>query len=160
LPSIARSSCARNEGPVGRWRRIRDEIHAEVCREAWDDQLGSFTQSYGGSQLDASLLRLPLVGFLPPEDPRVRGTVAAVQRQLSWEGKLLRYRPAEPIDGLPRGEGAFLPCSFWLVDALALDGRHCARQQRPGPGERRQRPGTPLAGARRVIAPRDSDDGP
>jgi GH15 family glucan-1,4-alpha-glucosidase len=112
------------EGPVDRWRAIRDEIHAQVCREAWSDRLGSFTQSYGSSQLDASLLLMPQVGFLPPEDPRVRGTLEAVQRQLSWEGFLLRYRSEDAIDGLPVGEGAFLPCSFWLVDALTLDGRH------------------------------------
>jgi GH15 family glucan-1,4-alpha-glucosidase len=112
------------EGPVERWRAIREEIHAEVCREAWNDDLGSFTQSYGSSRLDASLLLLSLAGFLPPEDPRVRGTLAAVQQQLSWDGFLLRYRTEETIDGLPVGEGAFLPCSFWLVDALRLDGRH------------------------------------
>jgi GH15 family glucan-1,4-alpha-glucosidase len=112
------------EGPVDRWRAIRDEIHAQVCREAWSDRLESFTQSYGSSQLDASLLLVPQVGFLPPEDPRVRGTLAAVQRDLSYEGFLLRYRTEERIDGLPVGEGTFLPCSYWLVDALALDGRH------------------------------------
>jgi GH15 family glucan-1,4-alpha-glucosidase len=112
------------DGPVERWRAIRDEIHAQVCREAWSDRLGSFTQSYGSSQLDASLLLLPQVGFLPPEDPRVRGTLHAVQRQLSFEGFLLRYRTEHAIDGLPAGEGTFLPCSFWLVDALTLDGRH------------------------------------
>jgi GH15 family glucan-1,4-alpha-glucosidase len=111
-------------GPIDRWRGIRDEIHAEVCREAWNDQLGSFTQSYGGQRLDASLLLLPLVGFLPPEDPRIRGTVRAAQGQLSCDGFVLRYPSEQPLDGLPAGEGAFLPCSFWLVDALALDGRH------------------------------------
>jgi len=112
------------EGPLDQWRAIRDKIHAQVCREAWSDRLGSFTQSYGSSQLDASLLLLPQVGFLPPDDPRVHATLEAVQRQLSYEGFLLRYRTDEAIDGLPVGEGAFLPCSFWLVDALALDGRH------------------------------------
>jgi GH15 family glucan-1,4-alpha-glucosidase len=112
------------EGPVERWRRIRDEIHAQVCREAWNDQLRSFTQSYGSSRLDASLLLLPIVGFLPPEDPRIRGTVEAVQQQLSWDGMLLRYRAERRLESLPVGEGAFLPCSFWLVDALALDRRH------------------------------------
>ncbi len=112
------------EGPVERWRAIRAEVHAQVCREAWSDRLGSFTQSYGSSRLDASLLLLPQVGFLPPEDPRIRGTLEAVQRQLSYEGFLLRYRTEESVDGLPGEEGTFLPCSFWLVDALALDGRH------------------------------------
>jgi GH15 family glucan-1,4-alpha-glucosidase len=112
------------EGPLERWRAIRDEIHAEVCREAWNDELGSFTQSYGSTQLDASLLLLPQVGFLPPTDPRIRGTLDAVQRELSADGFLLRYRSEEEIDGLPFGEGTFLPCSYWLVDALALDGRY------------------------------------
>jgi GH15 family glucan-1,4-alpha-glucosidase len=112
------------EGPVERWRAIRDEIHTQVCREAWNHELGSFTQSYGSSRLDASLLLLPLVGFLPPHDPRIRGTLKAVQAQLSSDGFLLRYRPEQALDGLPVGEGTFLPCSFWLVDALALDGRH------------------------------------
>jgi GH15 family glucan-1,4-alpha-glucosidase len=111
------------EAPLERWRRVRDEIHAEVCRQAWCEALGSFTQSYGSFELDASLLLLPLVGFLPPNDPRIRGTVAAVQRQLSWDGLLRRYRDEQPIDGLPSGEGVFLPCSFWLVEALVLDGR-------------------------------------
>jgi GH15 family glucan-1,4-alpha-glucosidase len=112
------------EGPLERWRAIRDEIHAEVCREGWNDELGWFTQSYGGSRLDASLLLSPQVGFLPSDDPRVRGTLAAVQRELTADGFLRRYRSEEEIDGLPFGEGTFLPCSFWLVDALALDGRH------------------------------------
>jgi GH15 family glucan-1,4-alpha-glucosidase len=112
------------EGPVERWRHIRDHIHAQICREAWNDDLESFTQSYGSSQLDASLLLLPRVGFLPPEEPRIRSTLRAVQRHLSWDGMLLRYQSDTPVDGLPDGEGVFLPCSFWLVDALALDGRH------------------------------------
>jgi GH15 family glucan-1,4-alpha-glucosidase len=112
------------EGPVERWRAIRREIHAQVCHEAWSDQLGSFTQSYGSSRLDASLLLLQQVGFLPPDDPRIRSTLEAVQRGLCFDGFMLRYRTEESIDGLPGAEGTFLPCSFWLVDALALDGRH------------------------------------
>jgi GH15 family glucan-1,4-alpha-glucosidase len=112
------------EGPLERWRAIRNEIHAQVCRQAWNQELGSFTQSYGDSRLDASLLLLPLVGFLPPEDPRIRGTLEGVRAQLLQDGFLLRYRSEDAIDGLPAGEGSFLPCSFWLVDALALDGRH------------------------------------
>jgi GH15 family glucan-1,4-alpha-glucosidase len=112
------------DGPLERWRAIRSEIHAEVRRESWNDELGSFTQSYGSPELDASLLLLPQVGFLPPDDPRIRGTLAAVQGQLSSDGFLLRYRSGQEGDGLPAGEGTFLPCSFWLVDALALDGRH------------------------------------
>jgi GH15 family glucan-1,4-alpha-glucosidase len=111
------------QAPLERWRRVRDEIHSEVCRRAWCEALGSFTQVYGGSELDASLLLMPLVGFLPPDDPRIRGTVAAVQRQLSWDGLLRRYRDEQAVDGLPSGEGVFLPCSFWLVEALVLDGR-------------------------------------
>src|SRR5262249_34097161 len=95
------------EGPLERWRAIRDEIHAQVCREGWTDELGSFPQSYGSSQLDASLLLLPLAGFLPPEDPGVRGTLAAVERQLSSQGFLLRYRSEDEVDGLPSGEGTF-----------------------------------------------------
>jgi GH15 family glucan-1,4-alpha-glucosidase len=111
------------DGPVERWRSIRDEIHAQVCREAWNEQLCSFTQSYRGSTVDASLLLLPQVGFLSPHDARVRGTLRAVQHQLLSDGILLRYRSEQHVDGLPAGEGAFLPCSFWLVDALTLDGR-------------------------------------
>jgi GH15 family glucan-1,4-alpha-glucosidase len=110
-------------GPVARWRGIRDTIHAEVCREAWNNELGSFTQSYGSTRLDASLLLLPAIGFLPPEDDRIRRTVDAARTQLLWNGFVLRYRSDERIDGLPRGEGAFLPASFWLVDALVLQGR-------------------------------------
>jgi GH15 family glucan-1,4-alpha-glucosidase len=112
------------EGPLERWRAIRAEIHAQVCRHGWNDELGSFTQSYGSPQLDASLLLLPQVGFLPPEDPRVRGTLAAVRRQLAPEGLVFRYRSEQEGDGLPAGEGIFLLCSFWLVDALALDGQY------------------------------------
>jgi GH15 family glucan-1,4-alpha-glucosidase len=112
------------DGPVERWRSIRDEIHAQVCREARNQQLHSFTQSYRGSSVDASLLLISQMGFLPPHDPRIRGTLEAVQQQLLRNGVLLRYRTEEPVDGLPAGEGAFLPCSFWLVDALALDGHH------------------------------------
>jgi GH15 family glucan-1,4-alpha-glucosidase len=111
-------------GPVEHWRAIRDEIHREVCKEGWNDELGSFTQSYGSQRLDASLLLLPLVGFLAPDDPRIRGTLRAVQDELSCDGFLVRYRSEQTLDGLPVGEGAFLPCSFWLVDALALDGRY------------------------------------
>ena len=112
-------------GPVDRWRRIRQEIHDEVCREGFHTGLGSFTQFYGSTELDASTLLIPLVGFLPPDDPRVVGTVEAVQRHLTRDGFVERYRPQErnDVDGLPGGEGVFLPCSFWLVDALLLLGR-------------------------------------
>jgi len=113
------------EGPVDRWRAARDEVHAEVCERGFDPGLGSFVQSYGSRELDASLLLIPLVGFLPASDPRVRGTVEAVERELLVDGFVLRYRTRESgVDGLPAGEGVFLPCSFWLVDCLELLGRH------------------------------------
>jgi GH15 family glucan-1,4-alpha-glucosidase len=114
------------EGPVEQWRRRRAEVHDEVCRRGWDAGRNAFVQYYGGTALDASLLMLPLVGFLPPSDPRVRSTVEAVERELVVDGFVLRYRPedAPAVDGLPPGEGVFLPCSFWLVDNLALLGRH------------------------------------
>jgi GH15 family glucan-1,4-alpha-glucosidase len=113
------------EGPLERWRALRDEIHAEVCERGYDAELGSFTQSYGSPELDASLLLLPLVGFLPASDPRIRGTIEAVERELLQDGFLLRYRTHEQgVDGLPPGEGVFLPCSFWLVDCYELLGRH------------------------------------
>jgi GH15 family glucan-1,4-alpha-glucosidase len=112
------------EGPVGRWRAIRDEIHAEVCREGYDASRRTFTQSYGSPNLDASLLLIALVGFLPPSDERVVGTVAAIRRELCENGFVLRYTTSAGDDGLPAGEGAFLPCSFWLADNLALAGHH------------------------------------
>jgi GH15 family glucan-1,4-alpha-glucosidase len=112
-------------GPVDRWRRIRQEIHQEVTREAFNVELNAFTQSYGSTNLDASTLLIPLVGFLPATDPRVVGTVEAIQRDLTRDGFVERYRTdgGEEIDGLPGGEGVFLPCSFWLVDALLMIGR-------------------------------------
>jgi GH15 family glucan-1,4-alpha-glucosidase len=113
-------------GPVDEWRATRDEIHAEVCERGFSEALGSFTQYYGGSELDASLLLIPLVGFLPIDDPRVVGTVDAVERELLHDGFVLRYRTTDDgeVDGLPKGEGVFLPCSFWLVDCWELLGRH------------------------------------
>ena len=112
-------------GPVERWRRLRSEIHEEVCREGYDHERNTFVQHYGSSRLDASLLAIPLVGFLPPSDERVRGTMEAVRRELCEDGLVLRYRTGdgEDVDGLPPGEGAFLPCTFWLADNLALLGR-------------------------------------
>jgi GH15 family glucan-1,4-alpha-glucosidase len=111
-------------GPVERWRRLRDEIHAEVCAKAWDPERGTFTQAYGSRTLDASLLLIPMVGFLPPDDPRVAGTVAAIERELSVDGFLLRYPTDEDaVDGLPGDEGVFLACSFWLADNYAMLGR-------------------------------------
>ncbi|MFC0863812.1 glycoside hydrolase family 15 protein [Sphaerimonospora cavernae] len=113
------------EGPVERWRAIRDRIHAEVCDKGYDPARNTFTQSYGSHELDASLLLIPIVGFLPPDDPRVVGTIEAIERELLVDGFVLRYPVAEDnaVDGLPGGEGAFLACSFWLAQARAMIGR-------------------------------------
>jgi GH15 family glucan-1,4-alpha-glucosidase len=112
-------------GPVDRWRGLRDTIHAQVCERGFDAELGSFTQSYGSKELDASLLLIPLVGFLPATDARVRGTIEAVERELIRDGLVLRYRThGDSADGLPGDEGVFLPCSFWLCDCYELLGRH------------------------------------
>jgi GH15 family glucan-1,4-alpha-glucosidase len=111
------------EGPADRWRRERDAIRSEVLERGYDKDLGCFTQHYGSKILDASLLRIPLVGFLPAIDPRMRRTLAAIERGLLRDGLVERY-PARPeVDSLPPGEGVFLPCSFWLADNLALTGR-------------------------------------
>ncbi len=106
-----------------RWRQLRDQIHREVCQSAYDPELGSFTQAYGSKQLDASLLLIPQVGFLPCTDPRVRGTIEAIEKNLMSDGFVLRYRTERVDDGLPAGEGAFLACSFWMVSALKMLGR-------------------------------------
>jgi GH15 family glucan-1,4-alpha-glucosidase len=105
------------------WEWLRDEVHAQVCAQGFDADRGTFVQHYGSTHLDASLLMIPLVGFLPPDDPRVRGTVEAIQRELVVDGFVQRYQTDGSVDGLPPGEGAFLPCSFWLADNLALMGR-------------------------------------
>lgn len=107
-------------GDAAKWRRVRDEIHREVCARSFNTKLGSFAQTFDGDRLDASLLMIPLVGFLPATDSRVRGTIAAIQRDLVVDGFVLRYHPGESdeIHHLPPGEGAFLPCSFWMVDCL------------------------------------------
>jgi GH15 family glucan-1,4-alpha-glucosidase len=105
------------------WRALRAEIHDDVCRHAFDPTLGSFVQAYGSKELDASLLQIPIVGFLPADDPRVVGTVAAIERSLMVDGFVMRYRGETSPDGLPAGEGAFLACSFWLVDAYVLQKR-------------------------------------
>jgi GH15 family glucan-1,4-alpha-glucosidase len=106
-----------------RWRRLRAEVHEDICQHGFDASLGSFVQSYGSKELDASLLQLPIVGFLPVDDPRVLGTVAAIERGLMADGFVMRYRSESAPDGLPPGEGVFLACSFWLVDAYVLLGR-------------------------------------
>jgi GH15 family glucan-1,4-alpha-glucosidase len=110
-------------GPVEHWRIVRDTIHQQVCERGFNPQRNSFVQSYGNDSLDASLLHIPLVGFLPADDPRVIATVAAIERELVVDGFVMRYLSHEVKDGLPGGEGAFLACSFWLVDNLALQGR-------------------------------------
>jgi GH15 family glucan-1,4-alpha-glucosidase len=110
-------------GPADRWRRTRDAIHAEVCARGYDSGRNTFTIAYGEPALDAALLLIPEVGFLPPTDRRVRGTIEAVQRELVSDGLVHRYLPDAALDGLPSGEGVFLACSLWLADALALVGR-------------------------------------
>ncbi len=105
------------------FRHQRDRIHAEICRNAFDRDLGSFVQAFGSKSLDASLLLLPLVGFLPPEDPRIQGTLKAIEERLLVDGLVMRYDSGEGVDGLPPGEGAFLACSFWLADNYVLQGR-------------------------------------
>jgi GH15 family glucan-1,4-alpha-glucosidase len=114
----------RLDGPLERWREVRAAIHAEVCARGYDANESTFVQSFGDTTLDASLLLIPIVGFLPPEDPRVQGTVAAIERRLLRDGFVLRYDTGTAVDGLPPGEGAFLACSFWLVDTYVLLGRY------------------------------------
>jgi len=111
------------EGPVEAWRALRDTIHAEVCSRGFSTARHTFVQSYGSEDLDASLLMIPLVGFLPANDPRVIATVEAIERELTVDGLVSRYIPRPEVDGLPAGESSFLLCSFWLVDCLALMGR-------------------------------------
>jgi GH15 family glucan-1,4-alpha-glucosidase len=113
----------RLDGPLDRWRTLRTEIHADVCRKGFDPQQQSFVQSYDSKEIDASLLLLPVVGFLPPQDPRVIGTIEAIERRLMVGGFVQRYDTSRSDDGLPPGEGAFLACSFWLVDAYVMLGR-------------------------------------
>lgn len=113
------------EAPVERFRACREEIHREVCERGWDEEKQTFTYFYGARSPDASLLMLPLIGFLPPDDPRIVGTIRCIERELGMGNFVLRYASddSEKIDGLPPGEGAFLPCSFWYAEALRLMGR-------------------------------------
>ncbi len=113
------------EGDLERWKALRQAIHDDVCAKGYRADRGAFTQYYGSHELDASLLMMPLVGFLPATDPRVDGTIRAIEKELMVDGFVLRYRTedAKNVDGLPAGEGAFLPCSFWLADCLHLSGR-------------------------------------
>ena len=117
------------DGPLDRWRVLRKTIHDEVCARAFDPARMSFMQSYGSTELDASLLLIPTTGFLPSEDPRVLGTIAAIERELVVDGFVMRYNTSTTNDGLPPGEGAFLACTFWLADAYALTGRPDAARQ-------------------------------
>jgi GH15 family glucan-1,4-alpha-glucosidase len=111
------------DAPIDRWRQLATSIHKDTCAQGFDPQLGSFVRAYGTRHLDASLLLLPAVGFLPPTDPRIRGTVEAIERQLVIDGLVMRYDTRAAPDGLPAGEGVFLACSFWLADAYVLLGR-------------------------------------
>jgi GH15 family glucan-1,4-alpha-glucosidase len=111
-------------GPLERWKEVRARIHADVCEKAFSSKRGTFVQHYGSEELDANLLLLPLVGFLPADDPRVRATVNAIERELTIDKTfVMRYRTRPELDGLPTGEGTFLPCSFWLVNNLVMQGR-------------------------------------
>ena len=105
------------EAPVEKWKTIRDTIHSEICARAFNEKKNSFVQAYGSDQLDASLLLMPVVGFLPGSDPRVKGTVEAIERELMPDGLVMRYNTSKVEDGLPPGEGVFLACSFWMVSA-------------------------------------------
>jgi GH15 family glucan-1,4-alpha-glucosidase len=121
--AVAMVEQAGYDGPADRWRAIRDEIHAEVCAQGYDERLGAFTQSFSSTELDASVLMIPLVGFLPGDDPRVRSTIDVLRRELTDDGFVARYDPSDPgVDGIGEPEGVFLPCSFWMVEALTLAG--------------------------------------
>jgi GH15 family glucan-1,4-alpha-glucosidase len=112
------------DGPTARWRSLRDQIHSEICAKGFDHEAGCFVQSYGSKALDASLLLLPLVGFLPADDVRIQGTVSAIERGLLRDGFVLRYDTTTSVDGLAGDEGVFLACSFWLADNYILQGRY------------------------------------
>ncbi len=114
--------------PLQHWRTLRHHVHDVICRDGFNQQRNSFVQYFGGETLDASLLLLPLVGFLPPEDPRIRATVEAIGRDLMVDGLIRRYRTSETQDGLTGGEGVFLACSFWYVDNLVLQNRYLEAQ--------------------------------
>jgi GH15 family glucan-1,4-alpha-glucosidase len=112
------------DGPIDHWKRLRGQIRDDVLSRGWNDARQSFTQAYGAEDLDASLLLIPIMGFLPANDPRVVSTVVAIQQELMADGLVLRYRPLESnVDGLPGEEGSFLACSFWLAEVFALQGR-------------------------------------
>lgn len=112
-----------SEAPVEKWQKLRETIHAEICSKAFNTKKNAFVQHYGGDQLDAALLLMPLVGFLPADDPRVRGTIQAIEHELMPDGLVLRYDTSKAKDGLPPGEGVFLACSFWMVSCMKAIGR-------------------------------------
>jgi GH15 family glucan-1,4-alpha-glucosidase len=122
--AIKSAELCRLDGPVAHWSRLRRDLHEEICSRAFDAKVGSFMQAYGSAEVDASLLLMPLVGFLPATDPRVVGTVRCIEQRLLVDGLVYRYDSALTDDGLPPGEGAFLACTFWLVDNYLLQGRH------------------------------------
>jgi GH15 family glucan-1,4-alpha-glucosidase len=115
--------------PLARWRELRARIHAQICERGYDAQRNCFVQAYGSKLLDASLLQIPELGFLPPDDPRLLGTIRAIETRLLRDGFVLRYDTAETEDGLPPGEGAFIACSCWLANAYAMTGRHTDAEQ-------------------------------
>jgi GH15 family glucan-1,4-alpha-glucosidase len=112
------------KGPAARWRCVCDRIHDEVLAKGYDRKRNTFVRAYGSKHLDASLLLLPQLGFLPPSDRRIKGTIAAIERELVRDGFVMRYDTDASVDGLPPGEGAFLACTFWLADAHTMCGRH------------------------------------
>jgi GH15 family glucan-1,4-alpha-glucosidase len=122
--AIKSAELCRLEGPIARWSALRTELHDEICAKAFDANVGAFMQSYGSMEVDASLLLMPLVGFLPAHDPRIVGTVRCIEERLLVDGFVYRYDSAITDDGLPAGEGAFLACTFWLADNYLLQGRH------------------------------------
>jgi GH15 family glucan-1,4-alpha-glucosidase len=121
--AIKSAEMYRLPGPLAHWRRVRDEIHHDVCMRGFDAEMNSFVRAYGSKELDASLLLLPAIGFLPPDDPRIIGTVAAIERDLVVDGLVLRYDTEKSDDGIEGGEGVFIACSFWLADAYLMLGR-------------------------------------
>ncbi len=115
---------AKLEGPIDHWTEVAAEIHANICAHGWNPEVGSFVQAYGSTLLDGSLLLIPTTGFLPIDDPRMSGTIRAVEQRMVVDGLVMRHDPTEVETGLHRGEGAFLACSFWLADAMIMQGRH------------------------------------
>jgi GH15 family glucan-1,4-alpha-glucosidase len=111
------------DGPQEKWKALRDRIHADVLQHGYDEEIGSFTQYYGSKEVDAALLLIPMVGFLPAHDPRVLGTISRIEKTLLHEGLVYRYRAMEEVEGVGGSEGVFLPCSFWLADNYVMTGR-------------------------------------